>query len=47
MSKKYLGETIDIHAGGEELIFPHHENEIALSEACRGKVFVRYSMHNL
>lgn len=46
MSKKYLGEEIDIHAGGEDLIFPHHENEIAQSEACNGKAFARYWMHN-
>ena len=46
MSKKYLGETIDIHAGGEDLIFPHHENEIAQSECCSGKVFSNYWMHN-
>ncbi len=46
MSKKYLGEQIDIHAGGEDLIFPHHENEIAQSEACSGKEFARYWMHN-
>jgi cysteinyl-tRNA synthetase len=46
MSKKYLGEQIDIHAGGEDLIFPHHENEIAQSEACNGKEFSRYWMHN-
>ncbi|MGN0353794.1 MAG: cysteine--tRNA ligase [Muricoprocola sp.] len=46
MSKKYLGESIDIHAGGEDLIFPHHENEIAQSECCNGKVFARYWMHN-
>ena len=46
MSKKYLGETIDIHAGGEDLIFPHHENEIAQSEAANGKPFVNYWMHN-
>lgn len=46
MSKKYLGETIDIHAGGEDLIFPHHENEIAQSEAASGKEFSRYWMHN-
>ncbi|GFI62044.1 cysteine--tRNA ligase [Clostridiales bacterium] len=46
MSKKYLGETIDIHAGGEDLIFPHHENEIAQSEACSGKIFARYWLHN-
>ncbi len=46
MSKKYLGDQIDIHAGGEDLIFPHHENEIAQSEACNGKEFSRYWMHN-
>lgn len=46
MSKKYLGEEIDIHAGGEDLIFPHHENEIAQSECCNGKQFARYWMHN-
>ncbi len=46
MSKKYLGETIDIHAGGEDLIFPHHENEIAQSEAASGREFARYWMHN-
>lgn len=46
MSKKYLGEQIDIHAGGEDLIFPHHENEIAQSEAASGKEFARYWMHN-
>ncbi len=46
MSRKYLGEQIDIHAGGEDLIFPHHENEIAQSEACNGKEFARYWMHN-
>ena len=46
MSKKYLGEEIDIHAGGEDLIFPHHENEIAQSEACNGKNFAQYWMHN-
>jgi len=46
MSKKYLGETIDIHGGGEDLVFPHHENEIAQSEAVSGKKFVRYWMHN-
>ena len=46
MSKKYLGEEIDIHAGGEDLIFPHHENEIAQSEAANGKTFARYWMHN-
>lgn len=46
MAKKYLGEEIDIHAGGEDLIFPHHENEIAQSECCNGKTFARYWMHN-
>jgi cysteinyl-tRNA synthetase len=46
MSKKYLGEQIDIHAGGEDLVFPHHENEIAQSEACNGKQFAKYWMHN-
>ena len=46
MSKKYLGEQIDIHGGGEDLIFPHHENEIAQSEVCCGHVFSRYWMHN-
>ncbi len=46
MSRKYLGEEIDIHAGGEDLIFPHHENEIAQSEAANGKTFARYWMHN-
>ena len=46
MSKKYLGEKIDIHAGGEDLIFPHHENEIAQSEAANGKDFAKYWMHN-
>lgn len=46
MSKKYLGEQIDIHAGGEDLVFPHHENEIAQSEAANGKIFARYWMHN-
>ena len=46
MSKKYLGEEIDIHAGGEDLIYPHHENEIAQSECCNGKIFARYWMHN-
>lgn len=46
MAKKYLGEKIDIHAGGEDLIFPHHENEIAQSEAANGKTFSRYWMHN-
>lgn len=46
MSRKYLGEEIDIHAGGEDLVFPHHENEIAQSEACNGREFARYWMHN-
>ena len=46
MSKKYLGEQIDIHAGGEDLVFPHHENEIAQSEAANGKEFSKYWMHN-
>ncbi len=46
MARKYLGDTIDIHAGGEDLTFPHHENEIAQSEAVTGKPFARYWMHN-
>lgn len=46
MSKHYLGDSIDIHAGGEDLIFPHHENEIAQSEAANGKPFATYWMHN-
>jgi len=46
MSKKYIGDTIDIHAGGEDLIFPHHENEIAQSEACNEEKFANYWMHN-
>ncbi|MEF9940214.1 MAG: cysteine--tRNA ligase [Clostridium sp.] len=46
MSKRYLGESIDIHAGGEDLVFPHHENEIAQSEAANGKPFATYWMHN-
>lgn len=46
MSHKYLGETIDIHCGGQDLIFPHHENEIAQSECASGKVFANYWMHN-
>ena len=46
MSKKYLGDQIDIHAGGEDLVFPHHENEIAQSEAANGKDFAKYWMHN-
>ena len=46
MSKKHLGNTIDIHAGGQDLQFPHHENEIAQSECCNGVPFARYWMHN-
>ncbi len=46
MSRRYLGETIDIHAGGEDLVFPHHENEIAQSEAANGVPFAHYWMHN-
>ena len=46
MSMKYLGDSFDIHAGGEDLIFPHHENEIAQSEALTGKPFVKYWMHS-
>ena len=46
MSKKYLGEQIDIHAGGEDLVFPHHENEISQSEAANGKEFAKYWLHN-
>ena len=46
ISKKYLGEEIDIHAGGEDLVFPHHENEIAQSECCNGKPFAKYWLHN-
>ena len=46
MAKKHLGNTIDIHAGGEDLQFPHHENEIAQSECCNGVPFARYWMHN-
>lgn len=46
MSTKYLGDTIDIHGGGQDLEFPHHENEIAQSEAKTGKKFVNYWMHN-
>ena len=46
MACRYLGETIDIHSGGQDLIFPHHENEIAQSEACNGKPFARYWLHN-
>ena len=46
MAMQYLGETFDIHGGGEDLIFPHHENEIAQTEGATGKPFVRYWMHN-
>ena len=46
MSQKHLGETLDIHGGGQDLIFPHHENEIAQSEAYTGKKFVQYWLHN-
>jgi len=46
MVKRHLGETIDLHCGGEDLIFPHHENEIAQSECCNGVPFVKYWMHN-
>ncbi len=46
MSKKYIGDVIDIHAGGEDLVFPHHENEIAQSEAANDAEFARYWMHN-
>ena len=46
MSKKYMGEEIDSHAGGEDLVFPHHENEIAQSECCNGVPFAKYWMHN-
>ena len=46
MARRYLGETIDIHGGGQDLIFPHHENEIAQSECCNGAPFARYWMHN-
>ena len=46
MAKRYLGDEIDIHAGGEDLIFPHHEDEIAQSECANGKIFSRYWMHN-
>jgi len=45
MAKKFLGETIDIHTGGQDLVFPHHENEIAQSEGCNGCLFVRYWLH--
>lgn len=46
MARRYLGRTIDIHCGGQDLIFPHHENEIAQSECCNGAPFARYWMHN-
>ncbi len=46
MANRYLGETVDIHCGGQDLVFPHHENEIAQSEAANGKPFARYWMHN-
>lgn len=46
MARRYLGETIDLHCGGQDLIFPHHENEIAQSECCNGAPFARYWMHN-
>ena len=46
MSRRFLGDTIDIHCGGQDLIFPHHENEVAQSECCSGKTFVKYWMHN-
>ncbi len=46
MSRKYLGQTIDIHCGGQDLVFPHHENEIAQSECCNGVPFSNYWMHN-
>jgi cysteinyl-tRNA synthetase len=46
MSKKYLGDTFDIHGGGQDLIFPHHENEIAQSECCHEKKFANYWLHN-
>ena len=46
MAKKYLGAEIDIHAGGEDLVFPHHENEIAQSECCNGVPFAKYWLHN-
>jgi cysteinyl-tRNA synthetase len=46
MAMQYLGETVDIHAGGQDLIFPHHENEIAQSEGATGKTFVHYWLHN-
>ena len=46
MARRYLGESIDIHCGGQDLIFPHHENEVAQSECCNGAPFARYWMHN-
>ena len=46
MSRKYLGDTFDIHCGGKDLLFPHHENEVAQSECCTGKTFARYWLHN-
>jgi cysteinyl-tRNA synthetase len=46
MARRYLGETIDIHCGGQDLIFPHHENEVAQSECCNGVPFANYWMHN-
>ena len=46
MAKRYLGDSIDIHAGGEDLVFPHHENEIAQSECCNGVPFAKYWLHN-
>src|SRR5690606_36402317 len=46
MRCRYMGETFDLHAGGKDLVFPHHENEIAQSEAASGKTFARYWMHN-
>ncbi len=46
MARRYLGQTIDIHCGGQDLIFPHHENEVAQSECCNGVTFARYWMHN-
>lgn len=46
MARKHLGKTIDLHAGGQDLIFPHHENEIAQSECANGCTFSHYWMHN-
>ena len=46
MARRYLGDTIDIHCGGQDLIFPHHENEIAQSECANGVPFARFWMHN-